>query len=30
MSIGKYLGTCAIVPDQSQTWEITKDSVKKM
>ena len=25
-----YLGTNAIVPDMGQTWEITKDSVKKI
>ena len=28
--IHDYLGARAIVPDQGQTWEITKDSVKKI
>ncbi|MDO8593555.1 MAG: MBL fold metallo-hydrolase [bacterium] len=28
--IHDYLGTSAIVPDFSQTWEITKDSVKRV
>jgi metallo-beta-lactamase family protein len=28
--IHDYLGVCAIVPETGQTWEITKDSVKKL
>ena len=28
--IHDYLGARAIVPEYGQTWEITKDSVKKM